>query len=190
MSLFCRQARGQLLYCLFLMTTACWPAVTPHSRTWPEKLEKDKKSSLLNTTTCVSLLSLSVDLVMDSRFINDHTFLFFSCYRLMRISYYYFNTVLNYLSVFIVVLFFVIANKLAQVSEKPFNILHVQKYNTSIRYFRNTRHSSLRMIKIDLESLKVPAYTGASFSSNPEHSSQLGFIVVIAVKLGYACVPH
>ena len=84
----------------------------------------------------------------------------------------------------------VVASKLAQVTEKSFNISHVKQYNSTVRYLQDTSHLSLRTRKLDPESLHVRAYTDASFSTNPDHSSQLGYILLLADKLDNACVLH
>ncbi len=67
----------------------------------------------------------------------------------------------------------VAASKLAQVTEKSFNITHVKQYNTAVRYLQDTRHLYLRMYKLDHESLHIRAYADASFFTNSEDSSQL-----------------
>ena len=85
---------------------------------------------------------------------------------------------------------FLVARKLAQDTEKPFNISHVKQYNTTVGYLQNKPHLSLRMGKLDPESLHVRAYTDASFSTNPDHSSQLLYIVLLANKHVNACVLH
>ncbi len=76
------------------------------------------------------------------------------------------------------------ASKLAQVTENPFNISHVKQYNNTVRYLQSTRNLSLRMCKLDPESLHVSAYTDASFSTNPDRSS------LPADKLDNACVSY
>ena len=83
-----------------------------------------------------------------------------------------------------------VSSKLAQVTETSFNISHVEQCNTTIRYLQDTRHLSLRMPKLDPESLHVRAYTDASFSTNSDHSSQLGYIVLPADEHDSACVLH
>ncbi len=84
----------------------------------------------------------------------------------------------------------VVASQLATITEKSFNMSHVKQYNTTVRYLQDTRHLSLRMCKLDLESPHVRAYTDASFSTNTDHSSQLGYIVLLANKHDNACVLH
>jgi len=59
----------------------------------------------------------------------------------------------------------VVASKLAQVTEKLFNISIVKQYNTTVRYIQDTRHLSLRMCKFDPNSLRLCTYTDASFSN-------------------------
>ncbi len=46
------------------------------------------------------------------------------------------------------------------------------------------------MCKLDPKSLHIRAYTDASFSNNPDHSSQLVYIVLLADKHNNACVLH
>ncbi len=84
----------------------------------------------------------------------------------------------------------VVASKLAQVTEKSFNISHLKQNNATVRYLQDTHHLSLRMCKLDPEILHVRAYTDASFSTNPDHSLQLGYIVLLAEKHDNACVLH
>ncbi len=64
--------------------------------------------------------------------------------------------------------------------EKLFNISHGKQHNTTVRYLQDTRHLSLGICKLDPESLHVRALTDASFSTTPDHCSQLGCIVVLA----------
>ncbi len=52
---------------------------------------------------------------------------------------------------------FVMASKLAQVTDNLFSISHVKQYNTTMRYLQDKRHLSLRMCKTDPESLRVRA---------------------------------
>ncbi len=73
----------------------------------------------------------------------------------------------------------VVASKLARVPEKSFSILHVKQYNTTVRYLKDTRHLSLSMYKLDPKSVYVRANTDATFSTNSDHSSKLGYIVLL-----------
>ncbi len=84
----------------------------------------------------------------------------------------------------------VVATKLAQVTEKSFNISHVKQYNTTMRYLQDTRYLSHRMCKLDPESLHVRAYTDASFPTNTDHSSQLGYVLLLTDKHENACILH
>ncbi len=72
-----------------------------------------------------------------------------------------------------------VASKQAQVTENSFKISHVEQYNTTIRYLQDTRHLSLRMSKLDRESLHVRAYTDASLSTKSDHSSQLDMLFTV-----------
>ncbi len=84
----------------------------------------------------------------------------------------------------------VVASMLAQVTEKTFNISHVKQYNTTARYLKSMRHLSLRMCLFDSESLHACAYTDGSFSTNSDHSTLLGYIVLLVDKLHRACALH
>ncbi len=84
----------------------------------------------------------------------------------------------------------VVATKFTQVSVKSFYISHVKQYNATVHNLQCTRHLSPRMCKIDHESLHARAYTAALFSTNHDHSSQLGYIVLLASKLHNAFVLH
>ena len=84
----------------------------------------------------------------------------------------------------------VAASKLAQVTEKSFNITHVKQYNTAVRYLQDTRHLYLRMYKLDHESLHIRAYADASFFTNSEDSSQLSCMAFLADKQDNYCVLH
>ncbi len=84
----------------------------------------------------------------------------------------------------------VVASKLAQAAVTSFNISHLEQYNTTIRFLKDTRQLSLRMCKLHPESLHVRAYTDASFSTNPGYSSNLGTIALLADKHNNACVLH
>ena len=81
-----------------------------------------------------------------------------------------------------------VTGKLAQVTEKSLNISYVKQYNTTVRYLEDTRHLTIRICKLDPESLHVCAYSDASFSSNTDHSSQLGCSVLLSDKHDNACI--
>ena len=57
------------------------------------------------------------------------------------------------------------ANKLAQVTENNFKIQDVKYYNKIVDYLKSTNERTLKMKKLDLNSLHIRAYSDASFAN-------------------------
>ncbi len=84
----------------------------------------------------------------------------------------------------------VTASKLAQVTEKTFERKHVNRFNTAVTYLVESRDLSLQMRKLDMGSLHVRAYADASFATNHNFTSQLGYIVLLCDKYDNASKLH
>ena len=82
------------------------------------------------------------------------------------------------------------ANRLAQGTEELFSIEHVKKYNKIVRYLHATKDRSLEMNKLDRKSIHIRAYSDASFATNYDLSSQLGYIVMLADEYNNADILH
>ncbi len=62
--------------------------------------------------------------------------------------------------------FSAVLSKLAQVTEESYDRSHVKTFNSTVKY--------LHMRKLDLDTLNIRAYSDASFTTNRDHTSQLG----------------
>ena len=82
------------------------------------------------------------------------------------------------------------ANKLAQVTENNFKIQDVKYYNKIIDYLKYTKERTLKMKKLDLNSLQIRVYSDALFETNYDKSSQWGCIVVLCDKYDNANILH
>lgn len=70
-------------------------------------------------------------------------------------------------------------NRAAQVSAKTFAKRHVQELNKAIKYARSTEDLVLSYRPLDRSTLHLRVYADASFASNDDNSSQLGFIILL-----------
>ncbi len=84
----------------------------------------------------------------------------------------------------------VVTSKLAQVTAETFEGMHVNQYNSAVRYLQSTRNMALQMRKIDRTTLQIRAYADASFSTNRDHTSQLGDIFLLCDKIDNTCMLH
>lgn len=72
-----------------------------------------------------------------------------------------------------------IVNKSAQVTEKTMTPKHIRELNHAIRDAHNHPDRGLVYDKLDKDSLHLRVYVDASFASNDDMSSQLGFIILL-----------
>jgi len=84
----------------------------------------------------------------------------------------------------------VVANKLAQVTEKLFSEKHVKLYNSSVKYLKATNKTAMVMRQLDKDSLHIRAYADASFATNYDQTSQLGYIIALCDKFDNASILH
>lgn len=70
-------------------------------------------------------------------------------------------------------------NRAAQVSSKTFSRRHVQELNKAIKYARSTADLVLSYRPLDRTTLHLRVYADASFASNDDNSSQLGFVILL-----------
>lgn len=71
-------------------------------------------------------------------------------------------------------------NKLAQVTQDSFDASHIKSFNKLVRHVKKTKSQGLKMQKLDYDSLHIRAYSDASFATNADLTSQLGFIIVMS----------
>lgn len=70
-------------------------------------------------------------------------------------------------------------NRAAQATEESFSKKHIEELNRAIHRVRSTPDLSLRYGPLDRGSLHLRAYVDASFASNDDHSSQLGYVILL-----------
>ena len=61
--------------------------------------------------------------------------------------------------------------------------------NKCLTWQKNNKQG-LKFIKLDLNTLKVVAFTDSSFANNSDHSSQIGFVIVLADGDNNANIVH
>lgn len=81
-------------------------------------------------------------------------------------------------------------NVLAQVSEQKFNFSDVQNINKLVSAARRHSHRGLLRQKHDLDTSKIVVYSDAAFSTNSDHTSQLGYLVLLSDVGGTCNVLH
>ena len=69
-------------------------------------------------------------------------------------------------------------NRAAKVTEALFSEKHVKEINKAIKHAKSTKEMVLSYKPLELESLNLRVYAGASFHSDDDMSSQLGYIVI------------
>lgn len=72
-----------------------------------------------------------------------------------------------------------IANKSAQVTEKTHGADKVKELNQGIRVILKSTDVGLRFSRLNLDELHIRAYADASYATNDDLSSQLGYIVLL-----------
>ena len=82
------------------------------------------------------------------------------------------------------------ANKLAQVTEKTFSSTQVKQFNNALKRLQASKNLALHMKKLDFQSLHIKAFSDASFSTNYDQTSQLGYIITLCDKFNNACILH
>ena len=70
-------------------------------------------------------------------------------------------------------------NRAAQVTEALLSERHVKEYNKAVKHAKSTRSLVLRYGPLERASLHLRVYADASFASNDDMSSQLGFIALL-----------
>ncbi|OSX79162.1 hypothetical protein BU14_0085s0013 [Porphyra umbilicalis] len=71
-------------------------------------------------------------------------------------------------------------NKAAQFNEASYQPRHVRALNATLKAARARQGLNLRYPPLDTTSLRLRAYADASFATNDDHSSQLGYIIMLA----------
>ena len=70
--------------------------------------------------------------------------------------------------------FTAVLSKIAQVTEESYDRSHVKTINSTVKYLHSLKNLTLRMRKLDLDTLHIRDYSDASFATNRGHTSQLG----------------
>ena len=70
-------------------------------------------------------------------------------------------------------------NRAAQVTQETFEKTHIEELNKAIKRFHNTPNLGLMYGSLDRGSLHLRCYVDASFASNDDLSSQLGYAVLL-----------
>ena len=79
-------------------------------------------------------------------------------------------------------------NKAAQVSKVTYEPRHVHALNKAIKAAQASPALALHYPPLDRTTLQLRAYADASFATNDDHSSQLGFIILLVDGQGWAHV--
>lgn len=77
-------------------------------------------------------------------------------------------------------------NQLAQVSEAAFDATAIKSLNALISRAKALHELSLSYPKLDKTTLQLRAYADASFATNRDHSSQVGYIILLCDGTGCA----
>jgi hypothetical protein len=75
------------------------------------------------------------------------------------------------------------ANTSAQVTEHAFSPANVKSFHAVLENLRKTADRKLRFQNLDINALRIVAYSDASFANNADHSSQLGFVIFFPMLL-------
>lgn len=79
-------------------------------------------------------------------------------------------------------------NQLAQVGEGSYGRVTVKSYNNLVDRAKTNRDRVLMYKPLDISTLRVRAYADASFATNTDHSSQIGYIILLCDASGNAHV--
>jgi hypothetical protein len=72
------------------------------------------------------------------------------------------------------------ANTSAQVTERTFSPVNVKSFNAVLENLRKTADRKLLFQSLDINTLRIVAYSDASFANNADLSSQLGFVIFLS----------
>jgi Reverse transcriptase (RNA-dependent DNA polymerase) len=72
------------------------------------------------------------------------------------------------------------ANNSAQVTERTFSPVNVKSFNAVLENLRKTADHKLDFQHLDINTLRIVAYSDASFANNADLSSQLGFVIFLS----------
>lgn len=81
-------------------------------------------------------------------------------------------------------------NRSAQITESSFKEANVKDINRIVQAAQRHSHRGILQQKLDINSLKITVYTDAAFSSNLDHSSQLGYLVLLGDASGKCNILH
>ena len=81
------------------------------------------------------------------------------------------------------------AFSIASMIQEP-NEKYIKNLNKAIASMRSSAQIGLRFLPLHLDSLCIAVFVDAGFEANPDSSSQLGFIVTLMYKHGYANIIH
>ena len=72
------------------------------------------------------------------------------------------------------------AQSSAQITEQLFNSTHIKEYNSTVRALKENKEKDLQYQRLDEKTLRITAYSDASFANNTDLSSQLGYIIFLS----------
>ena len=79
-------------------------------------------------------------------------------------------------------------NKAAQVTEECFSDEHIKFLNKVVATAKKYSTRGLIQQKLDIESLRLVVYTDAAFTTNSDHTSQLGYLVLLCDVSNNCCL--
>lgn len=72
-----------------------------------------------------------------------------------------------------------ILNRDYQITEEKFSLNHVKCLNKTIIKLKRTSSTTLKYKMLDIDSIHLRVYTGASFASTEDNSSHVGYIILL-----------
>lgn len=81
-------------------------------------------------------------------------------------------------------------NMAAQVTETKFSSDHIKAINRVVKHVKEHPTLPLKYQRLDKDSLKLKVYSDSSFANNDDHSSQLGYIVLLVDKTNKCNILH
>ena len=82
------------------------------------------------------------------------------------------------------------ASVLSQVNEERFNINSIRTFNKAVQHLKDTKETTFNIYPIDMQSAHLLMFSDASFASNYDNSSQLGWVLVIRDDTGRSNILH
>ena len=74
--------------------------------------------------------------------------------------------------------------QLAQTTQQSFDVQAIKRLNKIIRSAKESADRGLMFQKVDVNSVRITAYSDGAFANNPDESSQLGYLILLSDKGG------